>query len=160
MYKIKGKLTIIVTLMILLFSTNMVYATENNTVQNNNAMQSNQLQNNQKQNVTNEDLIQESSSSKLEGMKREQLKTIDDYKAWYGSDTYGMVAYVLILVQKYSIPLGLVGIAIAAIYEYVIGIKRLDIRDRGFNSMIAVVTLIIICQVLPLIFTVVVKSMD
>ena len=47
-----------------------------------------------------------------------------------------------------------------AIYEYVIGMKRLDIRDKGFNSMIAAITIIIICQILPLIFAVVVKSTD
>ena len=71
-----------------------------------------------------------------------------------------MAAYVLHLIQFYSIPIGLVGIAFCAIYEYVIGMKRLDIRDKGFNSMIAAITIIIICQILPLIFAVVIKSTD
>ena len=52
------------------------------------------------------------------------------------------------------------GVYMQPIFEYVIGMKRLDIRDKGFNSMIAAVTIIIICQILPLIFAVVVKSTD
>ena len=28
-----------------------------------------------------------------------------------------------------------VGIAVGAIYQYVIGIRKLDIRDRGFNFL-------------------------
>ena len=103
---------------------------------------------------------QESTAKTLLKIKDEQLKSLDDYKAKYGSDTYGIAAYVLHLVQVYSIPIGLVGIALCAIYQYVIGMKRLDIRDKGFNTMIAMVTVLIICQILPLIFAVVVKSND
>ena len=148
MYKFKKKCIIIITLICLLFTTSTSFAAENNTIQNN------------VNNTVNENLTQESSVSKIVEIKDEQLKTMDDYKAKYGSDTYGIVAYVLHLIQWWSIPLGLVGIAICAIYQYVIGLKRLDIRDKGFNTMIAMVTIIIICQVLPLIFAVVIKSND
>ena len=131
-----------------------VNATEVNTSKNaNNTISNNTITNNQLPK-------EESAASTLVDIKDGQLKTIDDYKAKYGSDTYGMVAYILHLVQVYSIPIGLVGIAFCAIFEYVIGMKRLDIRDKGFNSMIAAVTIIIICQILPLIFAVVVKSTD
>ena len=40
----------------------------------------------------------------------------------------------------------------------VIGLKRMDTRDKGFNGMIGIVTMLIICQVLPLIFAIVVKG--
>lgn len=144
MYNLIKKLPIII-MTILLFSSITIYAVENNTVQNNTDANT---------------LTQESSATTLINIKEEQLSSIEDYKAKYGSDTYGIVAYILHLVQVYSIPLGLVGIAICAIYEYVIGLKRLDIRDKGFNTMIAVITIIIICQILPLVFAVVVKSTD
>lgn len=146
MYNLKKKLTIVVIAsIILLFNTVTIYAAGTNSIQN-------ELEENA--------LKQESSASTLIDIKEEQLSSIEDYKAKYGSDTYGIAAYILHLVQIYSIPIGLVGIAICAIYEYVIGIKRLDIRDKGFNTMIAVITIIIICQVLPLIFAIVVKSTD
>lgn len=148
MYKFKKKCILIITLIALLLTTSVSFATENNNIQND------------VNNTVSEDLTQDSSVSKIVNIKDEQLRTLDDYKAKYGSDTYGIVAYILHLIQWWSIPLGLVGIAFCAIYQYVIGLKRLDIRDKGFNTMIAMITIIIICQVLPLIFAIVVKSND
>ena len=65
---------------------------------------------------------------------------------------------VLDAVRIYSIPFCLLGIAIGAIYQYIIGIRRLDVRDKGFNLIIAFVTLLVIAQVLPLVFTIVTKG--
>ena len=86
------------------------------------------------------------------------LKTIDEYKEAYGSDSYGLTAYLLNKIRIYSIPFGFVAIIVAAIYQYVIGIRKLDVRDKGFALMIASVTLVVICQVLPLVFAIVVKG--
>lgn len=61
-------------------------------------------------------------------------------------------------IRVYSIPFGFVAIIIAAIYQYIIGIKKLDVRDKGFALMIASVTIVVICQVLPLVFAIVVKG--
>ena len=108
-------------------------------------------------NVRNEIISQETKSQLIE-IKDKELKSIEDYKETYGSDTYGFVAYILNKVRIYSIPIAFLGIAMSAIYQYVIGIKKLDIRDRGFKSMIAIVTMLIICQILPLIFAIVVKG--
>ena len=69
-----------------------------------------------------------------------------------------MTAFILNKVRIYSIPLCFVGIAISAIYQYVIGIRKLDVRDKGFNIMIAIITVFVICQILPLIFAIVVKG--
>ena len=69
-----------------------------------------------------------------------------------------MAAFILNKVRIYSIPICFVGIAISAIYQYVIGIRKLDVRDKGFNVMIAIITVFVICQVLPLIFAIVVKG--
>ncbi len=108
-------------------------------------------------NANNEIISQETKSQLIE-IKDKELKSMEDYKEAYGSDTYGLVAYILNKVRLYSIPISFLGIAISAIYQYVIGVKRLDTRDKGFNAMIGIVTMLIICQVLPLIFAIVVKG--
>ena len=149
MYKFKRR-CIIITLLALIFSSTVVFA-EGNT--NNNV-------NNSVNVVENETKAEDGAATTILKIKDEQLKSLEDYKTKYGSDTYGLAAYVLHLVQVYSIPIGLVGIAVCAIYQYVIGLKRLDIRDKGFHTMIAMITILIICQVLPLIFAIVIKSND
>ena len=82
---------------------------------------------------------------------------IIDYKVKYGSDTYGTVAYILNLVRIYSIPVCFLGIAVGAIHQYVIGIRKLDTLERGMAFIVTCVTLLIICQILPLAFAVFVK---
>ena len=104
------------------------------------------------------EIISNETKSQLIEIKEKELQSLEDYKEAYGSDTYGLVAYILDKVRIYSIPVGFLGIAISAIYQYVIGIRKLDVRDKGFNAMIGIVTMLIICQVLPLIFAVVVKG--
>ena len=108
-------------------------------------------------NVGNE-IISEETKSQLVEIKDKELQSIEDYNEAYGSTTYGVVAYILNKVRIYSIPVAFLGIAIAAIYQYVIGIRKLDVRDKGFGAMIGIVTMLIICQVLPLVFAIVVKG--
>lgn len=83
---------------------------------------------------------------------------LEQYTEKYGSKAYGVTAMVLDTIRIYSIPLCLLGIAIGAIYQYIIGIRRMDVRDKGFNLIIAFVSLLVIAQVLPLVFTIVVKG--
>lgn len=83
---------------------------------------------------------------------------IAEYEELYGSKTYGITAYVLNAIRIYSIPLCFIGIAVGAIYQYVLGIRKLDVRDKGLNLIVTFITILVICQVLPLVFTVVVKS--
>ena len=151
MYKFKRK-CVIITLLALIFSSTVVFATESGNSKNVNST-TNVIE---EEKVTSED----GTATTILKIKQEQLKSLEDYKAKYGSDSYGLAAYILHAIQMYSIPVGLVGIAVCAIYQYVIGLKRLDIRDKGFNTMIAMITILIICQVLPLIFAIVVKSND
>ena len=68
------------------------------------------------------EMIAETTKSQLVAIKDTELKSIEDYKEVYGSEVYGIVAYVLNKVRIYSIPLGFLGIAISAIYQYIIGI--------------------------------------
>jgi len=104
-----------------------------------------------------EKVIDNEMESKLIEMRENQAKSLDDYKEKYGSDAYGMVAYILNIVRIYSIPFCFLGIAIGAIHKYVIGIRKLDTLEKGLGLIVTFVTLLIICQVLPLAFAMFVK---
>ncbi len=103
-------------------------------------------------------VIDNETSSQLVQIKEKELKELKDYNEAYGSESYGITAYILNKVRVYSIPCCFIGIAVAAIYQYVIGIRKIDVRDRGLILMIGFITIFVICQVLPLIFAIVVKS--
>lgn len=98
------------------------------------------------------------SISQLLKMKQDEEKALKDYQDAYKSEAYGFTAYILNKIQIYSIPFCFVGIAISAIYQYILGIRKLDTRDKGFAIMISIVTIFIIAQVLPLIFAIVVRG--
>ena len=101
--------------------------------------------------------IDNETESKIVEIKDKATNSLEDYKARYGSDTYGTVAYILNIVRIYSIPVCFLGIAIGAIHQYVIGIRKLDTLERGMAFIVTCVTLLIICQILPLAFAVFVK---
>ena len=100
----------------------------------------------------------EGTVSELVEFKDNEKKTLEDYQNAYGSETYGLTAYILNRIQIFIIPFCFVGIAISAIYQYVLGIRKLDTRDKGFAIMISIITIFVIAQVLPLIFAIVVKG--
>lgn len=105
-----------------------------------------------------DEVLNSSSTSKLIEMSESQKQSLEDYKRDYGSDAYGLTAYILNVVRIYSIPFCFLGIVISAIYQYVIGIRKLDVRYKGFYTMIAFITIFVICQVLPLVFVIVIKG--
>lgn len=102
-------------------------------------------------------ILQSNTAGQLIEIKEKSLNELKDYQEAYGEDTYGLVAFILNKVRFYSIPICFLGIAFSAIYQYVIGIRKLDTRYKGFFALIAFITILVICQVLPLIFVVVVK---
>lgn len=102
--------------------------------------------------------VAQDTTGKIIEIKDKELKTLQEYKDAYGSQAYGLTAYLLNKIRIYSIPFGFVSIIIAAIYQYILGIRKLDVRDKGFALMIASITIVVICQVLPLVFTIVVKG--
>ena len=106
-----------------------------------------------------EDLVQEvqREQGSLLKLKENQAKSLEEYKAKYGSDSYGLTAYILHVVQIYSIPFCFLGIIISIIYKVIIGSRHLENAEKGLGMIVAVVTLTIICQVLPLVFALVVK---
>ncbi len=98
------------------------------------------------------------TASELINIQGETKNDIDKYTKLYGSESYGMTAFILNKVRIYSIPFCFVGIAIGAAYQYVLGTRRLDMKHKGFGLIIAFITILVICQVLPLIFAIVVKG--
>ena len=104
-----------------------------------------------------ENIIDEQNESKLIKIKENTAKSLEEYKQKYGSDAYGLTAYILNIIRIYSIPLCFLGIAISAIYQYIIGIRKLDTQEKGLVMMISFITILVICQILPLAFAIVVK---
>ncbi len=108
--------------------------------------------------ATSNGAISESTAGQLVEIKEKELNELSDYNEAYGSEAYGLTAYILNKVRIYSIPLCFVGVAIGAIWQYVIGIRKLDVHDRGLFLMVSFITIFVICQVLPLVFAIVVKG--
>lgn len=108
--------------------------------------------------TTAEEILNSTQSTELLEIKESTKGVLAEYVEKYGSTPYGLVAYILNAVRIYSIPFCFIGIAIGSIYQYVIGIRKLDVRDKGFNLIITFVTILLICQVLPLVFAIVVNG--
>lgn len=137
------KIGIVFTIIFCILFSTVVFAA-NNTINNNTSI--------------NKVEEQSKTMSQLVEIKDNEKKTLEDYQQAYGSETYGLTAYILNKVQIFSIPFCFVGIAISAIYQYVLGIRKLDTRDKGFAIMISIITIFVIAQILPLIFAIVVKG--
>lgn len=104
-----------------------------------------------------EKAIDNKTESQLIEMKENQAKSLEDYKEKYGSDTYGVVAYILNITRIYSIPFCFLGMAVGAIQRYVVGTRKIDSLEKGMRFIVTFVTLLIICQILPLAFAMFVK---
>lgn len=100
----------------------------------------------------------ETNADKISGMKATVTEKIAEYSEKYDSEAYGLAAYILNLARIFSIPVCFVGIVIGALNQYVLGTRRLDKKHKGYGIIMTFVTLLVICQVLPLIFTIVVMG--
>ena len=105
-----------------------------------------------------DDVLSSSQATELIEIKESTKGKIAEYVEKYGSKTFGFVAFILNGVRIYSIPFCFIGIAVGSIFQYVICIRRLDVRDKGFMLIITFVTILLICQVLPLVFAIVVNG--
>ena len=108
--------------------------------------------------VTGNEVLNSTQATELVEIKETAKDKLAEYVEKYGSTAFGFAAYILNVVRIYSIPFCFVGIAVGSIYQYVLGIRKLDVRDRGFMLIITFVTILLICQVLPLIFAIVVNG--
>lgn len=108
--------------------------------------------------VEEKNILETETASQLMDMKEETKTELDEYNKKYGSESYGMTAFILNKIRLYSIPLCFIGIAVGALYQYVLGTRRLDMKQKGFALIVAFITILVICQVLPLIFAIVVRG--
>ena len=108
--------------------------------------------------MTGNEVLESEQATQLVEIKESTKDKMAEYIEKYGSTPYGVTAYILNGVRIYSIPFCFIGIAIGSIYQYIIGIRKLDVRDKGFAMIITFVTILLICQVLPLVFAVVVNG--
>lgn len=99
---------------------------------------------------------EEKNADEILTLKDKMQIKIDEYSEKYESEAYGLAAYILSVVRIYSIPVCFIGIVIGALNQYVLGTRRLDKKHKGYGIIMTFVTLLVVCQVLPLIFTVVV----
>lgn len=102
-------------------------------------------------------LVSDQATELLE-IKETAKHTLDDYVDKYGSTSFGVAAYILNAVRIYSIPFCFVGIALGAVYQYTLGIRKLDMQEKGLAMVASFVTILLICQVLPFIFAIVVNG--
>lgn len=102
-------------------------------------------------------IIKNETESKLVELNEKELKSREDFENVYGSKTYGLTAYILHKVRIFSIPFCFLGILAGAVYDYVIGIRHLEVKEKGLALIISFITIGVICQVLPLVFTIVVR---
>lgn len=103
-------------------------------------------------------MLETNTASQIVEQSQKVNTEMDEYTRRYGSQEYGMTAFILNKVRLYSIPFCFIGIAIGALYQYVLGTRRLDMKHKGFGLIIAFITILVICQVLPLIFAIVVRG--
>ncbi len=131
----KKTIALIMILMIsLLTISNTVYATEVNT-------------------------LEETNKSELSQVKDEMEQKKIKYTEKYGSEEYWLAGYILEeIVRIYSIPICFVGIAVGAMFQFAMGTRRLDYKHRGFGLIITFITILVICQVLPFIYAIVVTG--
>lgn len=108
--------------------------------------------------VTGEEVLNSEQATELVKIKESSRDKLAEYVEKYGSTPYGVAAYILNIVRIYSIPFCFIGIAIGSIFQYVLGIRKLDVKDRGLVLIMTFVTILLICQVLPLIFAIVVNG--
>ena len=107
--------------------------------------------------VTGNEVLNSTQATELVEIKETAKDKLADYVEKYGSTAFGLAAYILNAVRIYSIPFCFLGIAFSAIYQYVIGIRKLDTQEKGLVMMVSFITILVICQILPLAFAIVVK---
>lgn len=100
--------------------------------------------------------IKESSNASevtLKNLKTKEEK-IAYYTEKYGDKTEGTVAYYISIVQKYSVPVCFLGLIWGAFNCFIIGNKKLQKREQGFNMIIAFIIGLVAFQAIPLIYAI------
>ena len=95
--------------------------------------------------------ITDASEKILENMSKKERK-IAKYTDKYNDKTLAYTAYGLDVAQLYSIPVFIILITWGAFNCYIIGEKKLDKREHGFAMIVAGLVGLVVFQVLPFLF--------
>ena len=104
-----------------------------------------------------EDRNGNASITTIENLTTKEEK-IEYYSEKLKSKENGIVLYYLYEVAKYSVPVCFIGLVIASLNFFIIGNKKLDKREQGFSMLIGFGLGLIVFQVLPLLFAIVVAG--
>ncbi len=105
-----------------------------------------------------EDRVGNASKTTLKNLTSKDEKIAKYTQDLGGNRTNGIVLYYLYEVQRYSIPVCFVGLVIASLNFFIIGNKKLDRREAGFKMLVTLIVGLIVFQVLPLLFAIVVAG--
>lgn len=84
--------------------------------------------------------------------ERKRAEYIDEYN----DKLLGTVAYGLYMLQKYSWPICFIGITIGSFNFLILGNKKLDKKEQGFGWIVGFTMALVVFNVLPLIYAVLV----
>ena len=105
-----------------------------------------------------DDRMGNASKTTIENVNSKEAKIEQYTKELGGNRTNGTVLYYLKEVQKYSIPVCFVGLVIASLNFFIIGNKKLEKRESGFRMLVTLIVGLIVFQVLPLLFAIIVAG--
>ena len=105
------------------------------------------------------DVLQGNAAQTVTNHITNKEQKIAEYTEKYGGDVvYGKTAYYLGVAQKYSIPICFIGLAIGAVNFFIIGNKKLEKKEQGFAMIVTFLLGLVVFQVLPLLFAIVVAG--
>ena len=150
------KVSLILIALVLIFSTFSFSLAANesaNTTQEVTASTNNDNENNELDNRRGN-----ASKVTISRVTKQEEKIEKATKDLGGNKTYGLVFYWLTVVQTYSIPVFFVLLTIASLNYFIIGNKKLDKREQGFKMLVTLIIGLIVFQVLPFLFAIIVAG--
>ncbi|MBR3281289.1 MAG: hypothetical protein IKI57_05590 [Clostridia bacterium] len=105
-----------------------------------------------------EDKISDASKKTQKNLVSKEEKIRQNTEKLGGNRTNGTVLYYLELVRSYSYPVCFIGLVIASLNFFIIGNKKLEKREQGFKMLVTIIVGLIVFQVLPLLFAIIVAE--
>lgn len=91
------------------------------------------------------------ASEKIIGSVDKKTKRIAELTDKYNDKVFGIIAYYLEVIQKYSFPICFIGITIGAFNFLIVGNKKLDKKEQGFGMIVGFTIALVVFNVMPLI---------
>ena len=145
------KVILILSMIMVLFTSSLSFAT--NEVENSPQV----IETQESEEKIEEQEMTPATEKILENMSKKERK-LAEYEDKYNDKFLAQVADYLDIIQLYSIPVCIIGLAIGAFNFYIIGEKKLDKREQGFGFIMAFLCGLVFFQVLPFIFALLVAG--